>query len=88
MSLFLTTFTVVVSGMLRRSVSDCATVNEGDDVPAVQAFLDGSTNVTQDGTPAAPVTLPAGLDTDGDNVVGADYDSWSDGWTVGLGSGS
>ena len=63
---------------------DCATVNEGDDVPAVQAFLDGSTNVTQDGSAPVPVTLPAGLDDSGSDVVGSDVDDWGDDWTVGL----
>ena len=62
----------------------CTTVNEGDDVPAVQAFLDGSTSVTQDGSAPAPVTLPAGFDAAGDDVVGSDVDSWGDGWTVGV----
>ena len=62
----------------------CATVNEGDDVAAVQAFLDGSTNVTQDGSATTPVTLPTQFDAAGDTVVGSDVDSWSAGWTVGL----
>lgn len=61
----------------------CATVNEGDDVAAVQAFLDGS-NVTQDGSAATPAGLPAGLENEGAGFVGSDVDSWSAGWTVGL----
>lgn len=63
---------------------NCTTVNEGDDTAAVQSFLDGSTNVTEDGTAAAPVTLPAGLDPAGDSTVGSDVSAWGGDWTVGL----
>ena len=63
---------------------DCTTANEGDDVTAVQSFLDGSTNVTQDGSSPGPVALPAGFDGAGDTVVGSDVENWGDGWTVGL----
>ncbi len=62
----------------------CPTVNLGDDVPAVQAFLDGSTNVTQDGSTPTPVALPSVFDAAGDTVVGSDVANWGDGWTVGL----
>jgi hypothetical protein len=62
----------------------CTTVNAGDDEAAVQAFLDGSTSVTQDGSAPNPVPLPAGLDATGDAIVGSDVDSWGTGWTVGL----
>ena len=62
----------------------CNTVNEGDDVAAVQAFLDGSTNVTQDGSTPSPVALPANFDSAGDTVIGSDLANWGDGWTVGL----
>ena len=63
---------------------DCATVNEGDDAAAVSGFLDGSINVTQDGTRPNPVALPAGLDPAGDAVIGSDIASWGTGWTVGV----
>ena len=65
---------------------DCATVNEGDDDAAVQAFLDGSTNVTQDGSTPNPVALPAAnFDDDaGSSIIGSDIASWGSGWTVGL----
>lgn len=62
----------------------CTAVNEGDDIDAVQAFLDGSTNVTQDGSAALPVILPAGFDPAGDTTIGSDVESWSTGWTVGI----
>lgn len=62
----------------------CTTVNGGDDVPAVQAFLDGSTNVTQDGSTPPPVNLPVEFDADGALVIGSDVDNWAGGWSVGL----
>ncbi len=63
----------------------CATVNEGDDEAAVQAFLDAA-NVAQDGSTPNPVALPAGFDTAGDTVIGSDIANWGDGWTVGAGN--
>ena len=65
---------------------DCATVNEGDDVAAVQSFLDGSTNVTEDGSTPTPVALPAAnFDDDaGSSIIGSDIADWGSGWTVGL----
>ena len=63
---------------------DCPTVNEGDDEAAVQAFLDASTNVTQDGSTPDPVTLPARFDDAGSAVVGSNVDAWGKGWTVGV----
>ena len=63
---------------------DCDTVSEGDDVAAVQGFLDGSVNVTQDGTVPNPVALPADLDPAGDTVVGSDIANWGSPWTVGV----
>ncbi|MEM1432719.1 MAG: hypothetical protein AAGG11_01545 [Pseudomonadota bacterium] len=62
---------------------DCATVNE-DANTAVQSFLDGSATVTQDGTAAPAVTLPAQFDGSGDSLVGSGVEDWGDGWTVGL----
>ena len=63
---------------------DCADANGGDDEAAVQAFLDGSANVNQDGSGADPVTLPAGLDADGSDFVGSGVDDWGVDWTVGV----
>ena len=71
---------------------DCATVNDTrddpdtaqDEVQLVQDFLDGSINVTQDGTTPNPVALPAGLDPAGDTVMGSDIANWGSGWTVGV----
>ena len=65
---------------------DCATVNEGDDVAAVQTFLDGSTNVTVDGSTPTPVPLPAANfgDDAGGSIIGSDIANWGSGWTVGL----
>ena len=50
----------------------------------MQAFLDGSTNVNQDGSGADPVTLPVGLDADGSDFVGSGVDDWGVDWTVGV----
>ncbi|MEE4280723.1 MAG: hypothetical protein V2I41_02190, partial [Pseudomonadales bacterium] len=61
----------------------CPTIVDGGDA-SVQAFLDGSANVTQDGTAPTPVTLPAGLDPAGDSIVGSDISEWGQGWTVGV----
>ena len=63
---------------------DCATVHEGDDEDAVQSFLDGSMNVTQDGSTPNPVPLPDRFDDAGSDVAGSNVDSWGRGWTVGL----
>ena len=63
---------------------DCPNVHEGDDEAAVQAFLDGAVNVTQDGSMPGPVALPVGLDPAGDTVMGSDVANWGRGWTVGL----
>ena len=63
---------------------NCATVNEGDDETSVQAFLDGSTNVTQDGVAPDPIVLPSRFDADGSDIVGSDVASWGSGWTVGV----
>ena len=64
---------------------DCATVNEGDDVAAVQTFIDGSTNVTVDGSTPTPVLLPAANfgDDAGGSIIGSDIANWGSGWTVG-----
>jgi hypothetical protein len=62
---------------------DCTTSVDGG-VQAIQDFLDGSTNVTQDGTAPNPVTLPAGLDAAGDTIIGSDVSNWGSDWTVGL----
>lgn len=61
----------------------CTTIVDGGDAD-VQSFLDGSTNVSQDGTTPTPVTLPAGLDAAGDSIVGSDISNWGQGWTVGV----
>lgn len=65
---------------------DCETVNGGDDETAVQAFLDGATNVTRDGSTPNPVALPAAnFDDDaGSSIIGSDIANWGSGWTVGL----
>ena len=67
---------------------DCATVNEGDDATAVRTFLDGSTNVTRDGSTPNPVDLPAAIfdDDAGSRIIGSDIANWGSGWTVGLGN--
>ena len=65
---------------------DCATVNEGDDAAAVESFLDGPTNVIEDGSAPNPVPLPtARFDDDaGSSIIGSDIANWGSGWTVGL----
>ena len=64
----------------------CATVAEGDDLAAVRTFLDGSANVTQDGSAPTPVSLPARFDDAGRTVIGSDVANWGAGWTVGVNS--
>ena len=60
---------------------NCATVNEGDDVDAVQSFLDGSNVVEGAGTPT-PGTLPADGFFEQNSTIGADFESWSGNWTI------
>ncbi|MFT6771734.1 MAG: hypothetical protein ACJARU_001948 [Congregibacter sp.] len=65
---------------------DCATVNEGDDVPAVQAFLDAS-NVAEGSNAAAPADLSGDAFFDDTSFIGAvesDATDWTVGWTVGM----
>ncbi len=64
----------------------CTTVvdDSSEDAAALQSFLDGSTNVTQDGSTPTPVTLPAGFDADGGSTIGSDVQNWGSSWTVGL----
>ena len=64
----------------------CATVNEGDDESAVQAFLDAALNVAQDGSTPTAVTLPSRFDAAGSDVVSSNIAEWGGGWTVGVGS--
>ncbi len=66
---------------------DCATViGSSEDAAAVKTFLDGSTNVTQDGSTPNPVSLPAAnFDDDaGGSIIGSGIANWGSGWTVGL----
>jgi hypothetical protein len=68
---------------------DCATVNEGDDVDAVQAFLDGS-NVAEGANAATPANLSGDSFFDATSFIGAVQDAandWTDGWTVGMPDG-
>jgi hypothetical protein len=58
---------------------NCATVNEGDDVNAVQAFLDGS-NVTEGAELPSPGTLPSDGFFEQNSVIGADFNSWRGTW--------
>ncbi len=64
---------------------DCETTvsASSSDAAAVQAFLDSSTNVEEGSTPE-PVTLPGALDPEGSSIMGADFDNWGTGWTVGF----
>ncbi|MDP5070489.1 MAG: hypothetical protein NWQ45_06275, partial [Congregibacter sp.] len=68
---------------------DCATVNIGDDVPLVQAFLDGS-NVAEGPSPAAPASLAGDGFFEDTNFIGAiesDATDWTAGWTVAMPDG-
>jgi hypothetical protein len=68
---------------------DCATVNEGDDVAAVQAFLDAS-NVSEGASAAPAADLSGDSFFDATTFVGAVQDEandWSAGWTVGMPDG-
>ncbi|MFT7286011.1 MAG: hypothetical protein ACI87W_000114 [Halieaceae bacterium] len=65
---------------------DCGTVNQGDDVAAVQAFLDGS-NVAEGPSAAAPADLSGDAFFDDTSFIGAiesDASDWTAGWTVGM----
>ncbi len=74
------------SGILFDGVSlNCDTVNEGDDVAAVQAFLDGS-NVAEN-APVSAADLSGDAFFDATAFVGAVEDEandWTAGWTVGM----
>ncbi|MEZ5596119.1 MAG: hypothetical protein R3E84_06950 [Pseudomonadales bacterium] len=63
---------------------NCATVNNGDDVTAVQDFLDASTNVEEGATTPTPIILPAEFDAAGSTVIGSDIGNWGANWTVGV----
>jgi hypothetical protein len=60
---------------------DCATIVEGDDVTAIQNFLDGS-NVTTDGTLPAPAAVPTDGFFEQVELIGSDFDEWGSDWTV------
>ena len=62
----------------------CSTVNEGDDVDAVQSFLDSSPNTTQDGSIPAAVDLPDDGFFENTGSLGSDVDSWRGNWVFGL----
>ena len=73
------------AGITFESVSlDCATIAEGDDIDALQSFLDGSVNVTQDGSTPPAATLPNDGFFEQNTIIGSNVDSWKAGWTVGL----
>ena len=73
------------TGITNESVSyGCATVNNGDDTDAVQAFLDGSPNVTQDGSTPPAGSPPADGFFEDTGVVGSDVESWMGNWVYGL----
>ncbi len=73
------------AGITFESVSlDCATTAEGDDIDALQSFLDGSVNVTQDGSTPPAATLPNDGFFEQNTIIGSNVDSWKAGWTVGL----
>jgi len=59
---------------------NCATVNEGDDVSAVQAFLDSSNVVEGAGTPSPATTLPDDGFFEANSTIGADFESWRGTW--------
>lgn len=61
---------------------NCTTANEGDDVAAVQAFLDGS-NVTEGASIPSAGTLPADGFFEQNSIIGADFDSWKGTWVFG-----
>tara|TARA_R110002110_G_scaffold91264_2_gene237425 strand:- start:41199 stop:45011 length:3813 start_codon:yes stop_codon:yes gene_type:complete len=73
------------TGITFQSVSlDCATIAEGDDVAALQTFLDGSPNVTQDGSTPPAASLPENGFFEQSGSVGSDVDSWKGNWAFGL----
>jgi len=73
------------TGITLESVSlDCATVAEGDDVPALQMFLDGSPNVTQDGSTPPATSLPDNGFFEQSSTIGSGVSSWKGNWAFGL----
>jgi len=71
--------------IVMESVSfDCTTVAEGDDAAALRTFLDGSANVTRDGSTPPPATLPDNGFFERSDVIGSDVDSWKGNWAFGL----
>ncbi|HBO13071.1 MAG TPA: hypothetical protein DD491_09830 [Halieaceae bacterium] len=79
------------SGIIFDGVTlDCATVNEGDDVAAVQSFLDSS-NVAEGASAPAAADLSGDAFFDATGFVGAVEDpanDWTSGWTVGMPDGN
>jgi hypothetical protein len=68
---------------------NCATNNEGDDVAAVQDFLDGS-NVAEGSSAAPAADLSGDAFFDATAFIGAIEDpanDWTGGWTVGMPDG-
>ena len=62
---------------------DCPEVVDGDN-PDLQSYLDGSSNVTQDGSTPSAATLPSDGFFEQNDVIGSDVDSWKSGWVFGL----
>ena len=61
----------------------CPEVVDGEN-PDLQNYLDGATNVTQDGSIPPAATLPDDGFFEQSDVVGSDFDSWSGSWVFGL----
>jgi hypothetical protein len=61
---------------------NCTTVNEGDDIDAVQAFLDSS-NVSEGASEPSAGTLPADGFFEQNSVIGGDFERWKGAWVFG-----
>ncbi|MEM1112667.1 MAG: hypothetical protein AAGI11_12225 [Pseudomonadota bacterium] len=59
---------------------DCPEVVDGDN-SALQSYLDGAPNVTQDGSTPPAATLPADGFFEQSDVIGSDLENWRGSWT-------
>jgi hypothetical protein len=65
---------------------DCPEVVDGDNA-ALQSYLDGAVNVTQDGSVPSPAILPDDGFFEQSGVVGSGIESWQGSWVFGLQGG-
>ena len=69
--------------LLESVIMDCPEVVDGDNLD-LQSYLDGASNVSQDGSGVPAATLPSDGFFEQTDVVGSDLDSWKGNWVFGL----